>query len=152
MTAPDRRSFDPQHLSTGVLALSLLAHWWRPVALMPPVPSRLLGAVLLAGGVVVARRAATRFLRARTTLDPSGSSAALVTDGPYRRSRNPIYVAYVLVYAGVACLVDSLWPFPALLLVVLYLDRVVIPREEARLESTFGADYRAYRARVRRWL
>jgi protein-S-isoprenylcysteine O-methyltransferase Ste14 len=90
--------------------------------------------------------------RAHTPVDPTKPTTALVTEGPFRYSRNPIYVALTLLYVGVALLINALW---ILLLVVpagLVLRYGVIAREEAYLTRKFGDAYRHYTAQVRRWL
>jgi protein-S-isoprenylcysteine O-methyltransferase Ste14 len=92
------------------------------------------------------------FLRARTTLIPNQPARALVTGGPYRVTRNPMYVSLVALYVGVTLLMNSWWPFVFLPAVVLIIDRAVIAREERYLASAFPTEYRAYTKRVRRWL
>ena len=77
---------------------------------------------------------------------------ALVTEGPYRRSRNPIYLGMALIYLGVVCATASpgaLALFPA---VILVMEFGVIRREERYLERRFGEPYRSYKSHVRRWL
>lgn len=96
--------------------------------------------------------ALTLMLRAGTSPNPMRASTALVTAGPYRVSRNPIYVGYVFLQAGIAFLKGSVWLLATLVPAVVLLDRLVILREERYLEATFGDAYRRYRARVRRWL
>ncbi|MCZ4238087.1 isoprenylcysteine carboxylmethyltransferase family protein, partial [Staphylococcus equorum] len=76
----------------------------------------------------------------------------LLVDGPFRVSRNPIYLADSLLYGGVALLWGSLWPWLLLPALVLVMQRGVIVHEERLLDQLFGEDYRAYRSRVRRWL
>jgi protein-S-isoprenylcysteine O-methyltransferase Ste14 len=75
-----------------------------------------------------------------------------VTGGPYRRTRNPMYVAMTLLYLGASLLMNGLWPLLALPVVLAALTFAVIRREERYLSSAFGAEYDAYRRRVRRWL
>ena len=90
-------------------------------------------------------------LRARTNIDPYKPATALVTGGPYRFTRNPIYVAMTLLYVGAAL---SFRIIPALILLpiaLLLLQFGVIRREERYLEAKFGDRYRQYRSRVRRW-
>jgi len=90
-------------------------------------------------------------LRARTNIDPYKPSTALVTGGPYRFTRNPIYVAMTLLYVGAAL---SFRIIPALILLpvaLLLLQFGVIRREERYLEAKFGDRYREYRSSVRRW-
>jgi protein-S-isoprenylcysteine O-methyltransferase Ste14 len=85
--------------------------------------------------------------RAGTNIRPDQPTLALVTDGAFRFSRNPLYLAATGLYVGVALLVDALWP-----LVLLIPMLAVVAREERYLEAKFGDAYRAYKARVRRWL
>jgi protein-S-isoprenylcysteine O-methyltransferase Ste14 len=92
------------------------------------------------------------FRRARTTLIPNLPAAALVTGGPYRFTRNPMYLSLVALYVGVTLLMNSWWPLLFLPAVVVVIDRAVIAREERYLASAFPAEYGAYTKRVRRWL
>jgi protein-S-isoprenylcysteine O-methyltransferase Ste14 len=119
-----------------------------PLRMLPPAA----GAVLLALGVLIAGWSLTLFRRARTTTVPGKASASLVTSGPYRFTRNPMYVALSLAYLGEAGLLKQVWPLVFLPLVLAYLNWVVIPVEEARLREVFGERYDRYRASVRRWL
>jgi protein-S-isoprenylcysteine O-methyltransferase Ste14 len=110
------------------------------------------GAVLLATGAAIAGWSLVIFHRARTTTVPGRTSARLVTWGPYRISRNPMYVGLVLAYLGEAGILGQVGPVLLLPLTVAYLDRIVIPIEEARLSAVFEREYQAYRASVRRWI
>jgi protein-S-isoprenylcysteine O-methyltransferase Ste14 len=112
----------------------------------------LLGWVLIGAGVALAASAVVLFRRAGTSPVPIQPSTALVVRGPYRFTRNPMYVGLAALYAGVALLVNSLWPLAVLPLVLSVIRWRVIAREEAYLERTFGEEYRAYKARVRRWV
>jgi protein-S-isoprenylcysteine O-methyltransferase Ste14 len=76
----------------------------------------------------------------------------LVTDGPFRYTRNPGYLGLAMLYAGIAVLRNSLWAILFLPLVVYVIQREVIRREERYLERTFGDEYLAFKARVRRWV
>jgi len=75
-----------------------------------------------------------------------------VQSGPYRLSRNPIYLAFSILVLGLACWLNSLWLLATLAAAVSLMAFVVIPREEHYLERRFGAEYLGYKARVRRWL
>lgn len=92
------------------------------------------------------------FRRARTTIIPNRPANALVTDGPYRFTRNPMYVSLVALYLALAFVLGSWWPVLLLPLLVLLVDRWIIAREERYLASAFPGEYDAYRQRVRRWL
>jgi len=90
--------------------------------------------------------------RAGTSPNPHVASAALVERGPYRMTRNPMYVSMVLIYSGVACLFRATWVLVLMPLAVLAVDRWVIAPEERYLLHRFGDAYSAYCARVRRWI
>ncbi len=90
--------------------------------------------------------------RAGTNVRPDQPTLALVFDGPFRFTRNPLYLAATGLYLGIALLVDALWPLLLLVPVLAVLRWGVVAREERYLEAKFGEPYRAYKARVRRWL
>ena len=87
-----------------------------------------------------------------TTILPSRSASAIVERGPYRFSRNPMYLSLVLAYAGLAGMLEAPWSLLLLPLPVATLQRVTIPYEESRLAAVLGEGYDRYRARVRRWI
>lgn len=110
------------------------------------------GAFLIAGGVALAIWAALAFRRARTTIVPHENPSALVDTGPYRFSRNPIYLADLLILGGWCLCLGA--PVALVLLIpfqVVLTLRFIRP-EEARLATHLGPAYAAYRARVRRWI
>jgi protein-S-isoprenylcysteine O-methyltransferase Ste14 len=92
------------------------------------------------------------FARQKTTIIPNKPATALVLDGPFRFTRNPLYLALALLAAGAGLWLNTWWVFILLLPAVALIDRFVIAREEAYLRRRFGAEYDAYMARVRRWL
>ncbi len=92
------------------------------------------------------------FLKRGTSLIPGKRAEALVTSGPYRFTRNPMYVGMAFLYVGLALWLDVLWALAFLPVVLLVVDRRVIAPEERYLEARFGDEYRAYKQRVRRWL
>ncbi|MGA8074852.1 MAG: isoprenylcysteine carboxylmethyltransferase family protein [Candidatus Acidiferrales bacterium] len=110
------------------------------------------GAVLFAFGAVIAGWGLVIFRKARTTTVPGRPSAQLVTWGPYRFTRNPMYVGLTLAYLGEAGLLKQIWPVVLLPLAIAYLNWTVIPVEEARLKEVFRDEYEKYRSRVRRWI
>jgi protein-S-isoprenylcysteine O-methyltransferase Ste14 len=142
----------------GWFALCLLAGYvvdrLRPAPLGPWLGSVRLPAAgaLLAAAAFLGLWTLALFARHRTTPMPEGQPAALLTSGPFRVSRNPLYVAGVAAELAVGLFLDSGWIALSALPLFVALDRLVIPREEARLRATFGAAYAAYAARVRRWL
>lgn len=118
-----------------------------------PLALALLGG-LIGGALWLALdgRAMLRFRRAGTSIAPTKPTTALVTSGPYRLTRNPMYVGMACLYAGLALALGVIWALAVLPLVLLAVDRLVIVREERYLEGKFGEEYREYMRRARRWL
>ncbi|MFT6531765.1 MAG: protein-S-isoprenylcysteine O-methyltransferase Ste14 [Limimaricola cinnabarinus] len=111
-----------------------------------------LGAVVIATGLGLMLWASVTMLRHRTQLMPRRDAAALVTTGPFRISRNPIYLGDLLLLAGGAMIFDA--PLALVLVPVLaaILQSRFIEPEEAMLRRTFGADFESWATRTRRWL
>ena len=110
------------------------------------------GFVAFALGAALAAWSWLIFHNARTTRVPGEVSTTLVTWGPYRFTRNPMYVGLSAAYLGEAAVLHQIVPVVLLPLTIVYLNRVVIPLEEERLRTVFGAEYELYQNRVRRWL
>jgi protein-S-isoprenylcysteine O-methyltransferase Ste14 len=123
------------------------SHWGRAASSVA-----LTGYALLSLGAAIAAWGLVLFYRLRTTTVPGRTSSKLVTWGPYRFSRNPMYIGLAIAYLGEAGILRQVWPLLLLPFVIAYLNWIVIPVEEARLAEAFGADYDRYRARVRRWV
>jgi protein-S-isoprenylcysteine O-methyltransferase Ste14 len=130
------------------------AHRLAPMHLFVDLPAalRLGGWALVALALLLAASAGLLMFRAGTTPNPRRPTTALVLHGPYRFTRNPMYLALALLYLGAALLVNSAWPLALFPVAIMLVERWVIAREEAYLERVFGDAYRAYKARVRRWL
>jgi protein-S-isoprenylcysteine O-methyltransferase Ste14 len=133
------------------LAAGLLLQRWRPIPFVPGGAEIPLGIACVLLGLV-GLPALLAFRKAKTSVNPWRPSKAVVTTGPYRLSRNPMYVGLTWFYVGIAVWVNAAWPFFFLPLVLIAMHYGVILREEAYLERTFGEEYRQYRQRVRRWL
>ncbi len=119
----------------------------------PPVGVRVAGGVLgVAAFLFFDSAAMRRFQAAGTSPIPWRPSSALVTDGPYRFSRNPMYVGMAFLFAGLTFALGALVALALLPVVIVVIDRYVIAREEPYLERRFGEAYNEYRTRVRRWL
>ena len=112
----------------------------------------LVGAASIIAGVGLMGSFVEAFRRARTPLDPYTPSEAIVTDGPYRLTRNPGYLGMALTYAGIAIVSNALWVLAPLPVAIAVIDRGVIAREERYLERKFGTPYVDYKRRVRRWI
>jgi protein-S-isoprenylcysteine O-methyltransferase Ste14 len=110
------------------------------------------GGALIVAGTGLLGSFVLAFGRARTPIDPSAPSQAIVTDGPYRLTRHPAYLGMALTYAGIAIVANAPWALVPLPVAIAVIDRGVIAREERYLERKFGAAYLNYKRRVRRWL
>jgi protein-S-isoprenylcysteine O-methyltransferase Ste14 len=142
----------PPLLYGAAFVLGLLLHWAFPVYVLPSTLARGIGVVCVLVSFPLALMTFRALSRAHTPVDPMKPTTALVTEGPFRYSRNPIYVAWTLLYLGVALLINALWILLLVVPAVLVLRYGVIAREEAYLTRKFGDAYRQYRAQVRRWL
>lgn len=126
---------------------------WVAPALAFPIPPALAFPVA-AVGVLLDAIALLHFFRRRTTVNPlkPASAAALVTGGIFRFSRNPMYLGLATLLLAWAVYLGNLAALAGVALFVLYMNRFQIAPEERALEARFGAEYIAYRTRVRRWL
>ena len=146
--------FPPPLIYAGAFALGYAVHRFVPLHpwAEPGTVPRLIGWGLVAVWLALSASAVFLFRRAGTTPNPFRPTTALVLYGPYRFTRNPMYLSLAALYVGLTLLVNSLWPllfFPA---VIWFVQTQVIAREEAYLEARFGEGYRAYKTRVRRWI
>ena len=141
----------PLIFATGIGLGLLLQRLW-PLRFLPNAATRAVGWPLVALAAALSGSAATIMLRARTALEPHGATTTVISSGPFRFSRNPIYLSFTLLTVAVAALRNALWPVLLLPAVIQIMRRGVIEREERYLEGKFGAEYTQYRARVRRWL
>jgi protein-S-isoprenylcysteine O-methyltransferase Ste14 len=144
--------FPPPFLYVALFLLGLLLGHLVPLPPLPRTPSRLTAAVLLIPGFGLVFWSLWLFLRVRTSPLPMRPASSLVRSGPYRWTRNPMYLGMLLLYLGVALLFDVLWALVLSPAVVLLVGRLVIAREERYLEGKFGDDYRQYKTQVRRWI
>lgn len=147
--------FPPPLLFVAGLVGGWLANRAYPLPLLPAAARSLglgLGYLFIACWAALGFAAISAFRRARTPLIPNRPAVELVTAGPYRFTRNPIYLSLTMLYLGLVLLLNTAWPLIVLPLVLTLLQQLVIAREERYLASAFGGAYEAYRARVRRWL
>ncbi len=153
MTAIDADSpgvkVPPPLLYTGAFALGMLLQKFAPLRRREATVA---GTGLAAGGVALVVWTRLLFLQRGTTILPTRAVSVLVEGGPFRISRNPIYVGFVAIYIGSSLLRRSVWPLLLLPGVVLVIQTTVIDREEAYLEWRFGENYLSYKSRVPSWL
>jgi protein-S-isoprenylcysteine O-methyltransferase Ste14 len=135
-----------------MLTLGVLIERVFPLAFLPDGVTSILGGVLIAVGVGIVFFAIRAMHRASTPVDPYKPTTALVVDGPFRFTRNPLYLSLTLVYLGITSLMNAFWPLVLLPAALVIVQRGVIVHEERYLESKFGEEYMRYKAKVRRWL
>jgi protein-S-isoprenylcysteine O-methyltransferase Ste14 len=123
-----------------------------PLPILPLPVAAPLGSLLVALAGVLFSASVKTFRAAGTPVPGNRPTTTIVRTGPYRFTRNPIYVAFSTLNLGIAILLDSPWLVGTLAAAIAVMSCVVIPREERYLEGRFGAEYLAYKASVRRWL
>jgi len=142
----------PPLIYGSALVLGLLINFMFPRSFMPQKPALWLGILLILFAPLVVVSAFRALARAKTTFDTSKATTAIVTDGAFRYSRNPMYLALTLLYIGIASLVNSLWVLLLVVPLMVVIQRGVVEREERYLERKFGEEYLRYKTRVRRWI
>lgn len=147
---PDVIAHPPLLYLGPLLAGSLLDR----VVPLPGLPARLrlLGLPTAAAGATLGAWFMRTMHAARTPVDPREAPTAIVTGGPFGRTRNPGYLAMALVYTGISLATNRRWPLVALPGALALVDRGVVRREEAYLAQRFGDAYEDYRRSVPRWL
>lgn len=136
----------------AVLLVGMLLSLAFPVNFLPREVTVLVGAACFLLPFALGFAALFAMRRARTSVNPYRPTTVLLTGGPFRLSRNPMYLGMVIQYVGLSLLFNALWAIVLLPLALVIVHVTVIKREERYLEQQFGEDYRAYKARVRRWL
>jgi protein-S-isoprenylcysteine O-methyltransferase Ste14 len=134
----------------ATIGAGFLLELGRPLKFLPNAAP--FGASLVVVAVAVFVASVGKFRAARTPVPGNQPTTVIVRTGPYRFSRNPIYLAFTLLHIGLAILVDSAWLIVTLAAAIGVMAIVVIPREERYLEEKFGAEYLSYKRSVRRWL
>ena len=131
----------------------LTQHWLVPLPFLPTgLPGGWLGATVFALALALFAWAIATVTRSGSNVPTNRPTTTIVESGPYRFTRNPIYLSMVLGLIGLAIALDNLWLLISLAPFALVIRYGVVAREEAYLERKFGDVYRGYRSRVRRWL
>ena len=152
----DRPNISPMvHPPVVALMFIVIAYFlgrFVPLPFFAPAVLRYLGLALTFVGFLLGIGAFIEFRKARTTLDPHGSSRQVVTSGVYRFTRNPIYLGFLLMVIGLPLNSGLYWGIVMAPFYVFLMNRLLIRHEEAYLERKFGKAYTGYTSRVRRWL
>jgi protein-S-isoprenylcysteine O-methyltransferase Ste14 len=144
-------SVPPVYVLVALLVMGAF-HLGFPIARIFPPPYHYAGLVLMGIAIALVLWAALHFRRARTAIVPFQPSTALVTGGPFRFTRNPMYVGMAGVLLGAAVFLGTVTPFIVIPAFMGLIRERFILAEEALMEETFGAAYLEYKAKVRRWL
>lgn len=142
----------PPLVYLGSIALGGILHFAWPISLLPRGVSPRFGVPVVLFAIGLFLFAVRTFRAAGTPVPGNRPTTTIVRTGPYRFSRNPIYLAFSLLQLGIALWVNSLWLVVTLLAAVAVMAVVVIPKEEQYLEARFPSEYSPYKASVRRWL
>jgi protein-S-isoprenylcysteine O-methyltransferase Ste14 len=142
----------PPLIYAGALAAGLLANRRYRMPFLPRGVARTLGWPLVACGLAVGFLGAREMRRAETNVDPYKPATSVVTGGPFRYTRNPLYLSMTLVYGGISALANALLPVLLLPVVLRLMRRGVIEREERYLERKFGDEYIEYKVGTPRWI
>ena len=142
----------PPLIYVAGFVLGLALERFLPVLVLPKIPSRVAAVLCIAVGVTIAVWSVGLFHRERTSFVPIKPTTTLVIYGPYRFTRNPMYLGLVCVYLGIALWFGIFWALILLPAVMALIQRYVIIREEQYLERKFGGAYLKYKADVRRWI
>ena len=140
----------PPIIFLASILLGLGLNWAWPLHFMSP-SVRLVGPIVTACAVVLFVLSYREFRAAGTSVRGSTRSTTIVRTGPYRFSRNPIYLAFILFVLGLSVWLSNAWLLATLVPAVGAIAMIVIPREERFLELNFKEQFSSYKARVRRW-
>ena len=153
-TSP-KMPFPPPLLYIGGFGIGwLIARIW-PLDIVSDnfrVVGEVLGWILIVAGLLIMIIGLYSFAIARTSIMPNLTAARLITTGPYRFSRNPMYAGWTVAYIGCILLTNFIWCIFTLAIVLVVFDKIIIPREEEYLKAKFGESYPRYCKQVRRWL
>ena len=139
----------PHYLLALLIVATALQLWLKPPKL---IEATLPAVVLFFGGYFISKSAMMRFVRRETPVRHNEKPTALVTDGPFRYTRNPMYVGVEILLIGLALQAGS-WPYLTLPAVMFFiLNFIFIPWEERRMEELFKEEYLRYKQKVRRWI
>jgi protein-S-isoprenylcysteine O-methyltransferase Ste14 len=149
--APNVKIIPPLVYLAG-LVVGFLANIWMPITVVSDLVAWAVGGILIICGTVLTGSAVLKFKDVGTTVRPDRAASTLVIAGPYKVTRNPMYLGLAFVSLGIAIAGQSVWALILLPVVLLVVQRGAIEPEEAFLEKRFDAEYISYKENVRRWI
>lgn len=144
--------FHPPLLLLPLIVFGFIASWLLPAPFLPSAWTIPFGVSIVASSWVFFAWAVATMLRGNASIPTNTGTDAIVEHGPFRITRNPIYLSMVLLLMGIACWANSLWFVAFAVLDALALNYGVIVAEERYLRGKFGDSYESYKRRVRRWI
>lgn len=142
----------PPLVYLSAIILGVILHLIAPISFFPHALAMPVGIALILIAIALLYASVARFRAAGTPVPAYKPTTAIVRKGPYRFTRNPIYLGFSLFQLGVAICVNSVWLLVTLALALVLMTYAVIQKEEQYLERKFGAEYLDYKTSVRRWL
>ena len=142
----------PPLLYGGAFLVVLVFRWLWPMPIVGHVVALWPGLMFVVLGVGIAIWGRRTLQAAGTNVNPALPATAIVNSGPFRFSRNPLYLALTLLYFGLTLAFNTWWGIVVLVPLLIIMHRGVVLREERYLEQKFGETYRQYRSKVRRYL
>jgi protein-S-isoprenylcysteine O-methyltransferase Ste14 len=142
----------PPLIYLGAFFIVVVCRWLRPMPIVAEGRGLWPGLVLIALGVGVAIWGRRTMEAAGTNINPALPAKTIVSSGPFRFSRNPLYLCLTVMYLGLTLAVNTWWGIAVVVPLIIVMHAGVVLREERYLEKKFGEPYRQYRARVRRYL
>jgi protein-S-isoprenylcysteine O-methyltransferase Ste14 len=136
----------------GVAACAVLLQRFLPLPFIDQTKARIIGVIIMVANMIIGLPAVRKMFSVKTSLNPHHPTTALVLSGPYRFSRNPMYIGLTLLYSGLMVFFQNLWGLLLLPVVVWLITVWVIIPEEKYLELKFGDEYLNYKLLVRRWI
>ncbi len=148
-----RAAVPPPLIFFGALVIGVVLNllWPLPIFAKAGIGD-VLGLLAALGSGAFAFWAFRTMLRAGENPDPGEPTQSIVTEGPFARTRNPLYLSFAIFDLGVALLLNNLWIALVLVPLVVYIDLRIVRREERKLQRQFGDEYLNYKRSVRRWL
>ena len=148
---PGVRVHPPVIYAGSILSGMAIDNYW-PQSIPFGIHGYLYGSTIIAFALLIAGFSIFEFYQARTDVRPDKPDSALIRSGPYRLTRNPLYIVLTLVQITIAVWLNNAWILALVIVSVFVITQYAIKREERYLEKIFGQDYLDYKQRVRRWL
>ena len=142
----------PPFIFLGGFFVALLLQWLLPVHVFPGIAWKTVGWIVALISGILAFSGFRAMHKIGTNIDVRKPALRIVSVGPFRYTRNPLYLSLVLLYLGIALFFDMAWLIALLMPIILVIHFGVIRREERYLEGKFGEDYLDYKKKVRRWV